>query len=68
MAVIATVAVGAPASTVTGVAVEFAPALPAVSVSLAVTLNVPWPCAVIVARGTVTVALPAGRRPRSVNR
>ena len=57
MAVIATVAVGAPASTVTGMAAEFAPALPAASVSRAVTSNVPWPCAVIVARGTVTVAL-----------
>ena len=57
MAVIATVAVGAAVSTVTGVAVELAPALPAVSVSRAVTSNVPWPCAVIVARGTVTVAL-----------
>ena len=57
MAVIATVAVGAAASTVTGVAVELAPTLPAMSVSLAVTSNVPWPCAASVARGTVTVAL-----------
>ena len=57
MAVIATAAVGATASTVTGVAVELAPALPAMSVSPAVTLNVPWPCAASVARGTVTVAL-----------
>ena len=32
-------------------------ALPAASVSLAVTSNVPLPCAVIVAAGTVTVAL-----------
>ena len=39
------------------VAVEFAPTLPAMSVSLAVTLNVPWPCAAIVPAGTVTVAL-----------
>ena len=50
-------AVGATVSTVTDVAVEFGPALPAASVSRAVTLNVPWPCAVIVAAGTVTVAL-----------
>ena len=50
-------AVGATVSTVTGVAVELAPALPAASVSAAVTLNVPWPCAVIVPAGTVTVAL-----------
>ena len=57
MAVIATVAVGAAASTVTEIAVEFEPALPAASVSRAVTLNVPWPCAAIVAGGTVTVAL-----------
>ena len=49
--------VGAAASTVTEVADELAPALPAVSVSLAVTSNVPWPCAGIVATGTVTVAL-----------
>ena len=42
-------AVGAAVSTVTDVAVEFGPALPAASVSLAVTSNVPWPCAVIVA-------------------
>ena len=41
MAVIATSAVGATVSTVTGVAVEFAPALPAMSVSPAVTSNVP---------------------------
>ena len=33
------------------------PGLPAASVSAAVTLNVPWPCASIVAVGTVTVAL-----------
>ena len=51
-------AVGATVSTVTGAAVEFAPALPAASVSRAVTLNVPLPCAVIVPAGTVTVALP----------
>ena len=57
MAVIATAAVGAAVSTVTEVAVEVEPTLPAMSVSPAVTLNVPWPCAVIVARGTVTVAL-----------
>ena len=58
MAVIATVAVGATVSTVTGkCAVEFAPALPAASVSRAVTSNVPLPCAEIVAAGTVTVAL-----------
>ena len=50
-------AVGATVSTVTDVADELAPALPAASVSPAVTLNVPWPCAVIVASGTVTVAL-----------
>ena len=42
-------AVGATVSTVTDVADELALALPAASVSLAVTLNVPWPCAVIVA-------------------
>ena len=52
-------AVGATVSTVTDVAVEFALALPAPSVSRAVTSNVPLPCAVIVAAGTVTVALPA---------
>ena len=63
IAVIQTVAVGATVSTVTGVAVELAPALPAVSVSRAVTLNVPLPCAVIVARGTVTVALLAEMSP-----
>ena len=57
MAVIATSAVGAAVSTVTGVADELAPTLPAMSVSPAVTLNVPWPWAVIVAAGTVTVAL-----------
>ena len=48
---------GATVSTVTEAAVEFALTLPAASVSVAVTSNVPWPCAVIVARGTVTVAL-----------
>ena len=50
-------AAGATVSTVTEVGVEFALALPAASVSLAVTLNVPLPCAVIVPAGTVTVAL-----------
>ena len=60
-------ATGATVSTVTGTAVELAPALPAASVSRAVTLNVPWPCAVIVAAGTVTVALPVRMSPaRSV--
>ena len=60
-------AVGATVSTVTDVANELALTLPAASVSLAVTLNVPLPCAVIVARGTVTVALPARMSPaRSV--
>ena len=44
-------------STITEVAVEFELALPAASVSVAVTLNVPSPCAAIVARDTVTVAL-----------
>ena len=63
MAVIATVVVGAAVSTVTDVAVELAPALPATSVSRAVTSNVPWPCAEIVARGTVTVALPPEMSP-----
>ena len=43
--------------TVTDVTDELELELPAVSVSLAVTLNVPWPCAAIVPRGTVTVAL-----------
>ena len=57
IAVIATAAVGAAVSTVTGVAVELAPVLPAMSVSPAVTLNVPWPYAASVAGGTVTVAL-----------
>ena len=56
-------AVGAAVSTVTGIVPEFAPALPATSVSRAVTSNVPWPCAVIVARGTVTVALLAEMSP-----
>ena len=50
-------AVGATVSTVTDVADELAPALPTASVSRAVTLNVPLPWAVIVAAGTVTVAL-----------
>ena len=60
-------AAGATVSTVTDVADELALALPAASVSLAVTLNVPWPCAVIVPAGTVTVALPARMSPaRSV--
>ena len=60
-------AVGATVSTVTGIAVELAPALPAASVSRAVTLNVPLPWAVIVAAGTVTVALPVRMSPaRSV--
>ena len=60
-------AVGATVSTVTDVAEELALALPAASVSLAVTLNVPWPCAVIVPAGTVTVTLPARMSPaRSV--
>ena len=60
-------AVGATISTVTGVAVELAPALPTASVSRAVTSNVPLLCAVIVARGTVTVALLAEMSPaRSV--
>ena len=59
-------AVGATVSTVTDVAVELALALPAASVSRAVTLNVPLPWAVIVPAGTVTVALlpemsPAGQ-------
>ena len=37
------------------------------SVSVAVTLNVPWPCAASVARGTVTVALlPETSAARSV--
>ena len=49
--------VGATVSTVTGVADELTLALPAASVSLAVTLTVPWPCAVIVDEGAVTVAL-----------
>ena len=62
---IATTAVGADVSTVTEVAAELAPALPAVSVSLAVTSNVPWPCAAIVARGTVTVALLPEMSPAS---
>ena len=60
-------AVGATVSTVTGVAVEFAPALPATSVSRAVTSNVPLPCVVIVPAGTVTVALLSRMSPaRSV--
>ena len=64
IAVIATSAVGADVSTVTEVADELAPTLPATSVSRAVTLNVPLPCATSVARGTVTVALlPRGCRP-----
>ena len=42
-------AVGATVSTVTEIAVELGLALPATSVSRAVTSNVPWPCAVIVA-------------------
>ena len=50
-------AAGATVSTVTEVAVEFGPALPAASVSRAVTSNVPWPWAASVAAGTVTVAL-----------
>ena len=67
IAVMTAAAVGAAVSTVTGVAVELAPALPAMSVRLAVTLNVPWPCAAIVATGTVTVALlPAMSPARSV--
>ena len=44
-------------STVTDAGAESELALPAASVSVAVTSNVPWPCAVIVASGTVTVAL-----------
>ena len=60
-------AVGATVSTVTGMAARVAPALPATSVSRAVTSNVPWPWAVIVAGGTVTVALLAEMSPaRSV--
>ena len=52
-------AVGATVSTVTEIAVELMLVLPATSVSRAVTSNVPSPCAVIVAAGTATVALPA---------
>ena len=37
---------------------QVAPTLPAISVILAETLNVPSPCAAMVAGGTVTVALP----------
>ena len=60
-------ATGATVSTVTRNAVEFGPGLPAASVSAAVTSNVPSPCAVIVAGGTVTVALLAETSPaRSV--
>ena len=50
-------AAGATVSTVTKVGAESGLGLPAASVSMAVTSNVPWPCAVIVASGTVTVAL-----------
>jgi hypothetical protein len=60
IAVIATAAVGANMSidiTVTEIGVELELALPAASVSLAVTSNVPKPCAAIVPAGTVTVAL-----------
>ena len=46
-----------PPATVTEVALELELALPAMSVSLAVTSNVPRPCAKIVPAGTVTVAL-----------
>ncbi len=59
--VIATV--GAAVSTVTDVADEFAPALPAMSVIRAVTSNVPLPCAPIVPDGTATVALPPVMSP-----
>ena len=48
---------GSSVSTVTDVADEFGLALPATSVSFAVTLNVPSPCVAIVPDGTVTVAL-----------
>ena len=56
-------AAGATVSTVTDVADELTLALPATSVSRAVTSNVPLPWAVIVARGTVTVALLAEISP-----
>ena len=68
MAAIATAAVGADVDiTFTEIAVEFELALPAASVSLAVTSNVPRPWAAIVAGGTVTVAVLARMSPaRSV--
>ena len=50
---------GAVVSTVTEKLDELALVLPAPSVSFAVTLNVPLPCAAIVVAGTVTVTLPA---------
>jgi hypothetical protein len=54
---------GATVSTETMVAGELAPMLPIVSVRLAVTLNSPSPCAVIVSGGTVTPTLPARMSP-----
>ena len=52
-------AVGATVSNVTETGGETELAMPAALVSVAVTSNVPWPCAESVAGGTVTVALPA---------
>jgi hypothetical protein len=65
MAVIATAAVGATVATVTELAGEVGLTLPAASISVAVTLNVPLPCAVIVPAGTVTVALSPETSPAS---